>query len=193
MDSALLLPNFSAPNPESVLELSVRYRKYSDVVKAEVARTKNVYLFPDLKIPRTTAQYWVKTQRPLRMASVIEIESAYKKKAEFLEAELFKEKALRRLLETVRKVFPYDFRTKQLKNKQSRAQIIAAIQEALKFHKLMHCLDAIGLSKSAYRRWASEISLCQKTKSPCDRRKASQLTEAEVSTMRRLDLVTGYF
>ena len=34
------------------------YRSYPIVVKAEVARTGNVYLFPEMKIPRTTAQYW---------------------------------------------------------------------------------------------------------------------------------------
>src|ERR1700733_8770975 len=131
---------------------AVQYRSYPDLVKSEIARTKNVYLFPDLKIPRTTAQYWLKKQRPMVPATVVEIESIYRKKSEFLESELAKEKAIRLLLETVRKLFPFDFRTKQLKNKQTRAQIVAAIQECSKHHKLAHCLDSIGLSKSAYRR-----------------------------------------
>lgn len=39
------------------------YRRYPEIVKEEVARSGNVYLFPDLKIPRTTAQYWVKKKR----------------------------------------------------------------------------------------------------------------------------------
>lgn len=180
MSSACELPNFSSGNRS--------YRKYPEAVKREVSRTKNVYLFPDLKIPRTTAQYWVKRQKPFGTAEVVDIEYAYKKKAEFLERELAKEKALRILLETVRKVFPFDFRIKKLKNKQARAQIIAAIQECLSFHKVSHCLDAIGLPESSYRRWASEISLCQKAKSPCGRRKATQLTEDEIAAMKKFVL-----
>jgi putative transposase len=177
MNSALDLPNFSSENRS--------YRKYPEAVKREVSRTKNVYLFPDLQIPRTTAQYWVKRQKPFGTAQVVDIEYAYKKKSEFLEKELSKEKALRILLETVRRVFPFDFRVKKLKNKQARAQIIAAIHECLEFHKVSHCLNAIGLPESSYRRWASEVSLCQKAKSPCGRRKASQLTENEIAAMKK--------
>ena len=185
MNTASELPNFSSPISGEFQESPCRYRNYPDVVKSEIARTKNVYLFPDLKIPRTTAQYWVKKQRPIGSTNIVEIESVYKRKSEFLSQELAKEKAMRTLLETVRKVFPFDFRTKQLKNKVARAQIVSAIQECCKFHKLAHCLNSIGLSKSAYRRWASEISLCGKVKSPCERRRASQLTEDEVATMKR--------
>ena len=78
------------------------------------------------------------------------------------------------------------FGARGLKNKLGRAQIIAAIRECLQYHKLAHCLDAIGLSKSAYRRWSSEISFCKKTNGPCGRRQASQLTDEEVATMKRL-------
>ena len=162
-----------------------QYRSYPDVVKEEVARTGNVYLFPDLKIPRTTAQYWVEKQKFSSRPNVVQMESVYKRKSEFLAEELAKEKAMRELLETVRKVFPYDFRVKQLKNKLSRAQIITAIRECIKYHKLAHCLDAIGLPKSAYLRWSSEISACARTNSLCDRRKPTQLTSDELATMKK--------
>jgi putative transposase len=99
--------------------------------------------------------------------------------------ELAKEKAMRELLETVRRVFPFDFRSKHLKNKQSRVQIVAAVREAIKYHKLSHCLDAIGLSKSAYQRWSSEISFCKRTNGLCERRKAAQLTSDEVQAMKK--------
>ncbi len=96
------------------MEVAIKYRSYSEVVKGEIVRTQNVYLFPDMKIPRTIAQYWVKTQRPRVAADVIGIESVYRKKSEFLAGELAKVKAMRRLLETVRKVFPFDFRNNNL-------------------------------------------------------------------------------
>ena len=167
------------------MNAATNYRSYPEIVKDEVARTGNVYLFPDLKIPRTTAQYWVKKQKFSRRPNVLQIESVYKRKSEFLVEELAKEKAMRELLETARKVFPYDFRTKQLKNKLSRAQIVTAIRECVKYHKLAHCLDAIGLPKSAYLRWSSEISACKRTNSLCERRRPTQLTSDELTTMKK--------
>jgi putative transposase len=100
--------------------------------------------------------------------------------------ELEKEKGLRLLLETIRKIFPYDFRNKHLKSKPMRAQVVTAIRECLKFQKLSHCLSAIGLSKSSYQRWASEVFFCEKTKGLCERRTPSQLTNDEVMVMKRL-------
>jgi len=167
------------------LQTATGYRSYPEIVKDEVARTGNVYLFQDLKIPRTTAQYWVKQKKIFNHATTAEIDSIYKRKSEFLCGELAKEKAMRELLETVRKLFPYDFRAKRLKNKVSRAQIVAAIRECMKFHKLSHCLDSIGLSKSTYMSWSSEISFCERTKGLCERRKATQLTSDEVAVMKK--------
>ena len=161
------------------------YRRYPEIVKDEVARTENIYLFPDLKVPRTTAQYWVKKKKFARRIPVVDSESVYKKKSEFLMKELEKEKALRHLLETVRRVFPFDFKTKHVKSKQDREAVVFAIRECIKLHKLSRCLEAIGLSKSAYQRWSSELVFCRKTKKFCQRRKACQLTDDEVSEMKK--------
>jgi putative transposase len=165
------------------------YRKYSVIVKEEVARTRNVYLFPNLKIPRTTAQYWVRRERLTRRPSREEIESLYRKKSEFLLLELEKEKSLRQLVEEIRRIFPFDFQFKHLKSKTERAKVLAAIHECMKHHQLSRCLRAIGLPKSAYQRWLSEISFCKRTRGLCARRKAMQLTDLELATMKRF--VTG--
>lgn len=161
------------------------YRRYPNAIKEEIAQSGNIYLFPDLKIPRTTAQYWAKRKRThAPISSTEELDSIYKKNAEFFRHELEKERALRRLLETVRRVFPFDFQSRILKNKSARGSIITAIQECLKFHKLSICLQAIGLSKSTYRRWASELSFCKRTKSLCQRRHSNALTDDEIKTMK---------
>ena len=36
------------------------YQRYPEAVKIQVGRTRNPYLFPEYKIPRTTANYWIK-------------------------------------------------------------------------------------------------------------------------------------
>jgi putative transposase len=165
------------------------YRKYPAVVRAEVARTGNIYLFPNLSIPRTTAQYWVKKESQLAVTSE-QMDSLYRQKCESLEQELGRERALRKLVESIRKIFPFDFQTKYVKSKVARTEIVAAIQECKKLNKLSTCLSAIGLSKSSYQRWASEVSFCASTKSPCQRRRPTQLTEAEVAVMKKF--VTSY-
>ncbi len=167
------------------MQAKVKYRSYPQVVKHEIAQTRNIYLFPELGIPRTTAQYWIKKKNRESRPNFDKVESLYKKKSDYLEIELKKEKALRILLETVRKIFPYDFKEKHLKSKPARSRVVEAIRECLKHHKLSLCLNAIGLSKSTYQRWASEISFCAKTKSLCERRQALQLTTEEVNGMKK--------
>lgn len=66
-----------------------------------------------------------------------------------------------------------------------RRQIVKAIQESQKLNKLSVCLSAIGLGKSSYQRWASEVSFCAATRSTCQRKPPSQLTEAEVLVMKK--------
>lgn len=161
------------------------YRSYSTLVKQEISRTGNIYLFPDLQIPRTTAQYWAKRRLADEQNSAPEVDSLYKSKAEFLTSELEKERALRRLLEETRRTFPFDFSSKHFKNKAGRARIVAAVRECNKYHSIGRCLAVIGLSKSSYQRWASEAAFCARTKSPCERRQHSQLTIDDVATMKR--------
>jgi hypothetical protein len=42
------------------------YRKYPGIVKSEIARAGNLYLFAEIKIPRTTAQYWIAPKSDLK-------------------------------------------------------------------------------------------------------------------------------
>ncbi len=68
------------------------YRKYPKVVRAEIARTANIYLVPSLKIPRTTAQYWV--QRRDREVTPEHMDSLYREQNEALKKELERERAV---------------------------------------------------------------------------------------------------
>ena len=159
------------------------YRKYPEAVRTEISRTGNIYLFPNMRIPRTTAQYWVKNKRSTPEPE--DLDSIYREECESLKRELEKEKALRRLAECVRNVFPFDFQKTHVKSKITRTQIVKVIQECQKLNKLSICLSSIGLTKSTYQRWASEVSFCASTKSTCQRRKPSQLTEVEIGVMKR--------
>src|ERR1700733_15149811 len=93
----------------------IKYRKYSQAVRAEIARCGNIYLFPDLKIPRTTAQYWKKSKSAKGKACFDNENIGYRQTIEFLQRELERERSLRKLVEYVRSVFPYDFQTAHVK------------------------------------------------------------------------------
>ena len=69
------------------------YRKYPCAVRAEIARSGNVYLFPNMKIPRTTAQYWTRANKP-RPLDQEQLDSIYGQQNESLKLELEKERAL---------------------------------------------------------------------------------------------------
>ncbi len=166
------------------MESAPCYRRYPLAVKGEINRTGNIYLFPNLKIPRTTAQYWISRKSNHDKENILELESAQKSRANYLELELKKERALRILLEKVRRIFPYDFNERNVKSKSSRAQIICAIKDCHKLHSINFCLAIIGLTKSRYQRWSSEISFCKKAQKPCGKRAPSQLTHREVQLMK---------
>ncbi len=166
-----------------------KYRQYPEAVKQEISRSGNVYLFPHLKIPRTTAQHWIGCDKILSHEN---LESIHKEKILYLEQELEKERAMRLLVETIRKIFPYDFQKSRVKDKRVRAKIVAAIRECIKLHKLASCLVAIGLSKSAYQRWASESVPCERTKGLCQKRRPTQLTNQELQTMKKFVISKKY-
>lgn len=163
---------------------SVSYRQYPPEIKNEIARTGNIYLFPNLRIPRTTAQYWARTRVGQDVLDTEGITNVYAKRAEYLELELQKERALRRLIEFVRRVFPFDFSDRNVKKKSARKQIVEAIKECGKFHPTAVCLNAIGLSKSRYQRWSSEFAFCNRTGLACRRRSAAELTSTEIRLMK---------
>lgn len=162
----------------------MKYRKYPEAVRLEISRTGNIHLFPGHNIPRTTAQYWVKTKKRRNPILLAENSKLLSTEREGLKQALEKERALTTLLKAIRSIFPYDFQRKRVTCKSTRQRIVAAIQACLKFHNLDFCLQLVGLSKSAYQRWRCENSFCRAAKTVLGRRTLSQLTEQEVKIMK---------
>lgn len=161
------------------------YLKFPDTIKNEIANSKNPYLFPELKIPRTTALYWI-THR--KKYCDIDVNNSYKEKIKQLNLEIEKEKSLRQLLQVVRSLFPFEFSNTRLKSKIKKQKILQAIQVTLNYHKLHLCLNAIGMKKSMYFRWKSQFFSCT-TGGLCKKRKPNQLTDYE--TLKMKHYVTG--
>lgn len=159
------------------------YRHYPDSIKLEVVRANNPYHFPELKIPRTTALYWIKKSRKMKTITHEFIEAGRIKK---LQNQIDQQQALLDLVRRVRDIYRHGFSSGKPIFRPQRKKVVAAIQEAAKLNRIRDCLKAIGLSKKMYSQWLSEFFLCQSEFGFCDQRRPQQLTADEIKTMKRL-------
>lgn len=168
---------------------SSKYRSYPDQIKNEIIRTKNPNLFPELKIPRTTALYWIKSSEVKK--TTVNYKDIQDKRIKRLTAALKREEALKNLVIRVSKIFPYSFRVVKIKNKSIKRKIVELVESSRSCCKLSDCLKAIGLSKYVYRRWVN-LTVCKTSFSDCARRHPKQLTEREERVMHSLVVSPKY-
>jgi putative transposase len=159
------------------------YRQYPENIKLEVARSANPYLFPELKIPRTTALYWISNSKKLKEYSSPSVES---KRTKQLSTEVERLQILLRLVRQVRAIFPHSFTSEETITRPHRKKIVRAILNAAQTNRIPDCLSAIGLSRKLYAQWLTEFFLCESEIGKCDQRKPNQLTTYEIQTMRQL-------
>ncbi len=159
------------------------YRHYPDSIKLEVAKSNNPYYYPELEIPRTTALYWIKKSRKIKLSSHDFVESERIKK---LQSKIDQQQALLSLVQRVRHIYRHGFNSGKAIFRPQRKKIVAAIQVAGKLNRIGDCLKAIGLSKKIYGQWLSEFFFCQNEVGFCDQRRPQQLTANEINTMKRL-------
>jgi putative transposase len=166
-----------------------KYRTYPDSVKLEIARCSNPHMFPELKIPRTTALYWIEKSARVEKNAPGLLES---ERIQKLQDEIDRQSTLLKLVVRVRMIYPHGFSSRKTVSRIKRRLIIEAIQEASQISLIDDCLTYIRLPKSRYAQWLSEFFLCQNDLGSCDQRLPHQLTAVEIQTMRRLVMSTKY-
>ena len=170
------------------MEISIEsrsYRKYPEAIRLQIIRAKNPYLFPELKIPRTTANYWIRSSAEAPPPVSTE-EDLLEKRVRSLTTEIGALKSLTALVEKVRVLAPSGFKDARIPSKPIRKQIIDAVLNAVKLNKVSVCLRLVGLSKSTYSRWVAEFFLCESLNKICFQRRPQQLRLDEIKTMERL-------
>jgi len=160
-----------------------KYRHYPDSIKLEVVKASSPYHFPELEIPRTTALYWIKKSKRVKLTAPEFIES---ERIKNLQSKIDQQQALLNLVKRVRDIYRHGFSSGKPIFRLQRKKIVAAIQEAGKLNRISDCLKAIGLSKKIYGQWLSEFFLCQSEVGSCDQRRPQQLTADEIKIMKRL-------
>lgn len=172
---------------------SAKYKKYDPKVKAAISMIGIPDLFPNLKIPRMTAEYWIEQRftlvDPIIESLANEVTKMHERCAAVL-LELAEKDALVKLLQDISHILEFRLEWKHIESPRKRSRILDAIARAMKNASRDKCLAAIGLSLSRYKRWKRERRGCgiTGTKS-CPKVNINQLTFQEVQTMK--NLVTG--
>ncbi|RYZ85973.1 MAG: transposase, partial [Proteobacteria bacterium] len=160
----------------------VEYRKYPLDLKYEFLKSGRLEGLEKFEIPRTTAAYWIAKRKSIIREALLD--SEHLQRIADLEQEVLKERALRIMVEQVRKIFPYAFSERIVKSKDDRVHLVAAIQKAAALTSLKRCLEVLGLTPRVYYRWTTATKPCLITLAECGRRHPQQLTAKEVETMR---------
>ncbi len=162
----------------------MEYRKYDPMIKKLIIESGNRNLFPDLRIPRTTINYWLtKAKEPITSQK----NSSYEVAMRGVKEELYLEKTKSLLMkECMSNTFKnsefYDY-----KSKKTRKFIVELIEDYKKLISLREILSTLGLSNSTYYRWRSEILGCEYfNNQKCSVSRPSQLTILEQQTLVRL-------
>jgi putative transposase len=158
------------------------YRSYPLDLKSEVASSGLTILFPKLRIPRTTAAYWIAKRR--KIAEEANLNSFHLQRIAELELAISRERSLRTMVEEVRKLFPYAFAERVVKSQSTRQQLVKLIVACAELNPLKTCLETLGLTPRIYYRWVTAGRRCEISNGSCVRRHPNQLTDAELKTMQ---------
>ncbi len=163
----------------------MRYRTYDPRVKQMIISSGNPNLFPDLKIPRTTALYWIHRrkdsgEKPARFEAFSE--------TDILRRENFKLKAKKLFLkEIIQAGFGVELRN-SLKGKERREKIVNLIESFQDILILSEMLTTLGISFSTYYRYRSEIRGCPISQNKCDSSYGRSLSHKDQQKMIDLAL-----
>lgn len=173
----------------------MKYANYDQKTIYLVSKTKNPKLFPRLKIPRSTAIYWIRNKKHLNL-KIHENESssesvALRTQLEDLRCEI---RELKNELKTIRTYLSIMSRNKLIRTPESatRYQIVQAIRNNRGRNSIRKILNSLEVSFSTYKRWAKEDPVIQNSKEYTQTTSRS-LTEAEVRNLRHLYLDKSLF
>eukprot|EP00914_Ancora_sagittata_P030458 GHVO01060982.1.p1 GENE.GHVO01060982.1~~GHVO01060982.1.p1 ORF type:complete len:154 (+),score=0.26 GHVO01060982.1:66-527(+) len=136
------------------------YKKYDDQIKEMVIKTGNPNSFADLKIPRSTALYWIRQSKKRIKVSNLDLDSALKLKIKKIEKELEIERSKNLFLSEILKNLKglHDLYNK----KNNKSHIIKTFSKYNKWISTEKLCRSINLNSSKFYRFKIDILGCQK-------------------------------
>ncbi|MEY4065715.1 MAG: hypothetical protein RIR26_1923 [Pseudomonadota bacterium] len=167
-------------------------RTYDHRVRNAIAKSGNPSLFPDLNIPCTTAQQWIRegekevvtthqfTKTELEL--VVEVES--------LKRELAQAETKLALLSVALMVSGFRLQYIRIASGELKEKLLDAVAKSIAVVSLKEALDTIGLSMARYLSWSKRKIQCRLS----DEVSRPKLTPTKITTKERraiCDLVTS--
>lgn len=161
------------------------YRKYSESIIKAIVLSRNPNLFPELKIPRTTALYWISNYNRFTFHEDDKVLEHLVNKIKTIETRNRKLQSentfLKDALNTIIKGFNIDIKSC---SKSIRSRIMTMINRSncLSLNKK---LSYLSIPEKVYASWKQQICKIS-SDGTCVKRKINQLTHKEVFTMRSM-------
>lgn len=174
----------------------MRYAKYDQNTIFMVSKTRNPKLFPRLRIPRSTANYWIRSRQHLK----IKIQTNGRSPKNELQKAMFKKlnleiKKTRHELQTIRsylQLLKNNDLIKQPSCPKARFQIVQIIKNNRGRNSIRKILNSLMISFSTYKRWVKAESEIQ-SKDNYTQRTCRSLTGTEISNLSMLYTSSSLF
>ncbi len=178
-----IIANMFLGRPSMSVE-SPLYRKYDHRVRNLIANSKDPHLFPQLKIPLSTARSWIK-KGPVEVVTTPAFEaesSELVEKITRLENLLSTTKAESNLITRSVKILGFEIQYKRIPSEAVNESILSQYKEASKIVPIRKCLEIVGLSSMRYYSWLKRQAVCRLEDSrSCPRLTPSRITRLGLS------------
>ena len=162
-----------------------KYKKYDSSIQDAIIKSGNINLYPELKIPRSTAMSWIRTAKKKITLKEFDYEAAYKCRIKKLEQDLENEKAKTIFIKDLFMKFSNKESFYSLKkNKEVLVKVIEKYKERLSVSEMCRIL---GLLSNSYYRYKIDILGCPRISfKKCKILSPNQLTFREQEKIHNL-------
>jgi transposase InsO family protein len=167
-------------------------RTYDHRVRNAIARTGNPSLFPELNIPRTTAQQWIREgdKEVVTTHQFTKTDPELVVEVESLKRELAQAKTKLALLSVALMVSGFRLQYIRIASDELKEKMLDAVAKSIAVMSLKEALETIGLSMARYLSWSKRKIQCRLS----DEVSCPKLTPTKITTKERraiCDLVTS--
>jgi transposase InsO family protein len=169
-------------------------RSYDHRIREIVCETGNPAIFQHLRIPRSTTASWLSRGRP----SVVSLDWQHDIASLLDENEKLKRRTRRqatiiRLLVVLLKLSGFRLDEQRLPDGTAKARLLHAVDRSRNALPLKAALRLVRLSPARYHAWKRAEKRCDlDDRSSCPRSHPTQLTPAEVSTIKEMVTASEY-
>jgi len=175
-------------------QLSGNRRSYDHRIRQIVCETGNPRIFQHLRIPRSTTASWmsrgcrsvVSLDWQQDIASVLDENERLKRRTE-------RQTAIIRLLVVLLKLSGFRLDEQRLPDGTAKGRVLRAVDRCKDALSLKSALHLVRLSPARYHAWKQADRRCElDDRSSCPRSHPTQLTPAEVSTIKEMVTTAEY-